>query len=98
MKRFVLLVTTLLGGWALYEHNAARPREATVIEQPRTRARPAPVAMPLSEPSPAFACDGRTRCPQMTSCAEARYFLQHCPGVEMDGDRDGEPCEDQWCS
>lgn len=42
-------------------------------------------------------CDGRTRCNQMTSCAEAMYFLQHCPGVEMDGNRDGVPCEEQWC-
>ncbi|WP_457096843.1 excalibur calcium-binding domain-containing protein [Lysobacter sp. P5_B9] len=42
-------------------------------------------------------CDGRTRCPQMTSCAEAKYFIQHCPATEMDGDHDGVPCEDQWC-
>lgn len=34
----------------------------------------------------------------MTSCSEAKLFLQHCPGVEMDGDRDGIPCEEQWCS
>lgn len=44
-----------------------------------------------------FSCDGRTRCSQMTSCDEATYFLKHCPGVRMDGDRDGIPCEDQWC-
>ncbi|MCU0834583.1 MAG: cold shock domain-containing protein [Chromatiaceae bacterium] len=45
-----------------------------------------------------YRCDGRTHCSQMTSCAEARFFLQNCPGVKMDGDRDGVPCEDQWCS
>lgn len=44
-----------------------------------------------------FSCDGRTHCSQMTSCAEARYFLRHCPGTQMDGDQDGEPCEQQWC-
>jgi hypothetical protein len=33
----------------------------------------------------------------MTSCAEARYFLEHCPGVKMDGEGDGNPCEEQWC-
>jgi Excalibur calcium-binding domain len=48
--------------------------------------------------SPTFACDGRKRCPQMHSCEEATYFLKHCPGVEMDGDGDGIPCESQWCS
>lgn len=45
-----------------------------------------------------FRCDGRTYCSQMTSCAEARYFLANCPGVKMDGNRDGEPCEQQWCN
>ena len=44
-----------------------------------------------------FGCDGRTRCSQMTSCEEAMYFLEHCPGVEMDGGGDGVPCERQWC-
>ena len=42
-------------------------------------------------------CDGRTFCSQMTSCAEATWFLNHCPGVKMDGNRDGVPCEQQWC-
>ena len=42
-------------------------------------------------------CDGRTSCPQMTSCAEAKFFIQNCPNTAMDGDRDGIPCEDQWC-
>lgn len=37
-------------------------------------------------------CDGRTTCAQMTSCAEARYFLAHCPAVTMDGNHDGVPC------
>lgn len=45
-----------------------------------------------------FACDGRTMCSQMTSCAEARYFVQHCPNTKMDGNGDGEPCEQQWCN
>ncbi|TLZ00944.1 MAG: excalibur calcium-binding domain-containing protein [Gammaproteobacteria bacterium] len=33
----------------------------------------------------------------MNSCAEAKYFLAHCPNVKMDGDHDGIPCERQWC-
>jgi hypothetical protein len=45
-----------------------------------------------------FNCDGRTRCGQMTSCDEAKYFIEHCPNTEMDGDRDGVPCESQWCT
>ena len=44
-----------------------------------------------------FRCDGRVYCSEMTSCAEARYFLERCPGVKMDGEGDGIPCEEQWC-
>ena len=55
--------------------------------------------MPADAPPAAggFHCDGRTRCSEMRSCAEARYFLAHCPGVKMDGNHDGVPCEKQWC-
>ena len=52
-----------------------------------------------------YRCDGRTYCSQMTSCAEAKYFLKNCPGVKMDGSGpgrggpgDGVPCEKQWCT
>ena len=50
-----------------------------------------------AETEPPFSCDGRTYCSQMTSCEEAEFFLQNCPGVKMDGNNDGEPCEGQWC-
>jgi cold shock CspA family protein len=43
--------------------------------------------------SPAFQCDGRTHCSQMHSRAEAEFFIKHCPNTKMDGDNDGEPCE-----
>lgn len=45
-----------------------------------------------------FRCDGRTHCSQMSSCAEATYFIKHCPGTKMDGNGDGVPCEQQWCT
>ncbi|UOP05757.2 excalibur calcium-binding domain-containing protein [Conchiformibius kuhniae] len=54
-----------------------------------------------STPPPAlrqpFRCDGRTHCSHMTSCEEAKFFLQNCPNVKMDGNGDGIPCERQWC-
>jgi cold shock CspA family protein len=40
-----------------------------------------------------FSCDGRQHCSQMTSRAEAEYFIKYCPNTKMDGDRDGIPCE-----
>jgi len=33
----------------------------------------------------------------MTFCQEATYFLKNCPGVKMDVNNDGAPCEQQWC-
>jgi hypothetical protein len=47
--------------------------------------------------NPQFKCDGRMYCSQMTSCDEAKFFLENCPDVKMDGDDDGIPCEQQWC-
>ena len=46
---------------------------------------------------PKYKCDGRKYCSQMTSCEEAKFFLKNCPDPKMDGDKDGIPCEKQWC-
>ena len=62
------------------------------------KAKPNAAAAPLASPGDSFRCDGRVHCSQMTSCAEAKYFLRNCPGTKMDGDRNGIPCEQQWCS
>ncbi len=43
-----------------------------------------------------FKCEGKTHCSQMGSYEEAKFYLDNCPGTEMDGDRDGEPCEQQF--
>lgn len=43
--------------------------------------------------SSSFKCDGRVHCSQMTSRAEAEFFVRNCPNTKMDGDRDGIPCE-----
>jgi cold shock CspA family protein len=44
-----------------------------------------------------YQCTGKTRCGEMTSCDEAKFYLSNCPGTISDGDNDGIPCEDQWC-
>jgi len=56
---------------------------------------------PYTEPLPKnqktnFTCDGRQHCSQMHSYEEAKFFLQNCPKVKMDGDHDGIPCERQF--
>jgi hypothetical protein len=68
----------------------ARPLASTAVLEE------VPAKIP-SSPRPSFKCDNRKYCTQMTSCAEAKYFLSNCPSVKMDGDRDGIPCEEQLC-
>jgi hypothetical protein len=80
--------------WQRYMHPAVR---ADAVDQTR-----AVDAGELEVESTAgeradFKCDGRVYCSEMTSCEEAMYFLHNCPGVKMDGEGDGIPCEKQWC-
>lgn len=77
------------------ELNADRKKRTSGTAAPATSA-PAPAAAP-AVPESGFRCDGRKYCSQMRSCSEARFFLANCPGVKMDGDRNGVPCEQQWC-
>lgn len=95
MKRILGLLIVVALGYSGYTH-LRKPAVANPV---------APVSAGVSQPglaepgatSSEFRCDGRTRCTEMRSCAEATYFLEHCPGVKMDGDGDRIPCEDQWC-
>ena len=83
---------------------AVMPRDFRQLHGPCESAAPAAATVPAAKIAPvaatmaaSYRCDGRTRCAQMTSCAEATWFLKNCPGVQMDGNRDGVPCERQWC-
>ncbi|ACU88669.1 cold shock domain-containing protein [Desulfomicrobium baculatum] len=58
-------------------------------------------AINIKQQSPraqAFACEGKIYCSEMNSCEEALFYLDSCPGVQIDGDGDGVPCEKQWCN
>ncbi len=70
-----------------------KKRRAAVAASAPGRVVPATPNVPAG-----FSCDGRQHCSQMKSCAEAKYFLANCPGTKMDGDRNGIPCETQWCT
>ena len=107
MKKLLLLALLLLVGWKLslkFLNAAPRPAEPEEGVVTVTRSAPAtpsrqaePAAPPPLMPTQNFRCDGRTHCSQMTSCAEATYFLKNCPNTKMDGNGDGVPCERQWC-
>lgn len=42
-------------------------------------------------------CGTKTTCSQMTTCEEARYFLNTCGVIRLDGDSDGVPCQTTVC-
>jgi len=86
-------------GWFAYSEYRSRASLAEAASAREAMSEKAATARQLSElPASRYSCDGRTMCSQMTSCEEATYFIRNCPGTEMDGDRDGRPCESQWCN
>ena len=87
-----VIAVLLLGGIAGYGYT--RFKQSDAVDTPTQ----ASLETAQSQDSSRFSCDGRTMCSQMTSCEEARYFVQHCPNTKMDGNGDGEPCEQQWCN
>ena len=91
----VALVLGVLGGFGWYAW-WGRGSDA------RGDARPASASAGRSTSSstvkPLFRCDTRNQCEQMTSCEEAMFFLKNCPNTApLDQDKDGIPCEVQWC-
>ncbi|MDD2878845.1 MAG: cold shock domain-containing protein [Rhodoferax sp.] len=109
--KVVALILVAAVGWYGYSRYAQRVVQTKAVAQsvdrspapvslfePAQQAQPAEHAQP-AQPAPShFSCDGRKYCSQMTSCKEAKLFLQNCPGMEMDGNHDGVPCEQQWCT
>jgi cold shock CspA family protein len=89
--REAVLVTCTLG--ALISYGYSRFTSRIAPEQ-----RFSSEAPPKVEQSSPYRCDGRTRCTEMKSCAEARFFIQNCPNTKMDGDNDGVPCEGHHCA
>lgn len=94
-----LIVLALIGalawyGYGRYKDTGAQVHSDLVVAVAPAASRPAQAPAPAG---PRFTCDGRTHCSQMRSCAEATYFIRHCPNTKMDGNHDGVPCERQWC-
>ena len=38
-------------------------------------------------------CGNKRYCREMSSCKEAKFYLQECGLTRLDGDNDGVPCE-----
>lgn len=95
MKKLVVLVVLCLLGWQAFTHYESRRQVARAAAAMPEKVWTTGAASTTGNAN--FQCDGRKYCSQMTSCAEATYFLKNCPGVKMDGNGDGVPCEKQWC-
>lgn len=95
MKKILLGIVIgafALSAWQSIQHPEPPAPSGLPVANPDLVERPASAATGAG-----FRCDGRTHCSQMTSCEEATFFLRNCPGVKMDGEGDGIPCENQWC-
>lgn len=90
LERLITLVLVVLIGSVGYTFLA--PKFNSSSSQPEAMA-----SSPAEASSGRFQCDGRIYCSQMTSCAEATFFIRNCPNTKMDGNGDGLPCESQWC-
>lgn len=81
-----------LGLWS--EPNPIYPSE---YRNGRTAGTVSQQVQPAREPSRnnqgRFTCAGKRFCRQMTSCAEARFYLTQCGVRRLDRDGDGRPCE-----
>ena len=102
MKRLVVIALLCLLGWQGFVRYQAKHLSVTKEQPPAIATQPAALfpgapASPTAATASPFKCDGRTYCSQMSSCAEATFFLKNCPGTKMDGNNDGIPCEKQWC-
>jgi hypothetical protein len=92
VKRILLLALIGYGVWHYYgkaDYESYEAAQEPIIDnQAIDKAKEAAAIM-----SNNFRCDGRQYCSQMTSRAEAEFFVKYCPNTKMDGDHDGEPCE-----
>lgn len=99
MKKLILIALLAFAGWQGYTKYQVRQQVLAAESEDTHATDPTPLSVrtEVAPPVQTFKCDGRTHCSQMTSCAEATYFLRNCPGTKMDGDGDGIPCEQQFC-
>jgi cold shock CspA family protein len=90
-----LVLLVAIGAYGYNQYSRRANAIATPTSSKPATGRTAPSQRPRAlDPR----CDGRIYCSQMTSCAEAKFFLKNCPDTRMDGDNDGVPCEQQWCT
>jgi len=88
MRRLIIVVILAVTGWqgySKYQNYRMAHADEQVAFEPVIAEPAAPLERREHTPTQQFQCDGRTHCPQMTSCEEATFFLRNCPDTTMDG-------------
>lgn len=97
MRKLILLVAIGLGIYQYFtQHTPAPNAEPNQISYAAENSDTDVSQDIIPTSSNQFSCQGKTHCSQMQSFEEAQFYLANCPGVEMDGDGDGVPCERQF--
>lgn len=81
------------GLWALPESERVAPWDWRKQSKQQHDASKATSSSSSSTSSTGFTCGSKTTCGAMSSCAEARFYLQQCGLTRLDRDGDGVPCE-----
>jgi len=81
-----------------WREEEVKTQTETVTPPPSTTpTAPVPVTTSTQPSTPSttgFTCGSKKTCGQMTSCAEAKFYLNNCGVSSLDRDKDGIPCED----
>ena len=96
MRKLILIVAIGLGIFQYFTKHQSLSE--TTVSEPTYSEDSDTTLDQITSPqsSSQFSCQGKTHCSQMRSYEEAKFYLDNCPGTQMDGDGDGIPCERQF--
>jgi len=89
--RVVALILVL--GMGVVAYSVMSGKSGSILNASRSQ----PFSSTASPRNNDYSCAGKVHCSEMSSCDEAHFYLENCPGVKIDGDGDGVPCERQLC-
>ena len=69
------------------------PTTKAIYVAPKVTTVPAKTVTTQPNGGGSYVCGTKTKCGEMSTCAEARYFLTTCGLTRLDADHDGIPCE-----
>ena len=93
MKKIILVAVISFSAWSYYQKQLLSEQKIERVEPQQITKSNRMDQTTTAQSASSFKCDGRQYCSQMTSRAEAEFFVRNCPNTKMDGDHDGIPCE-----